>query len=262
MTAGNWTSDQMGRKVRVPESPQRIISLVPSQTELLYDLGLGNRVVGLTKFCVHPAAWLRQKTIVGGTKQFRFEVIDSLQPDLIIGNKEENYQEGIQRLSEKYPVWMSDITTMSDALEMITEVSAICGKANEGKALAQQIRTGLKTVSGAKRGAVVYLIWNKPYMAAGSETFIHEVLSQVGFENCVKEGRYPELTEAMIKEMNPDHVLLSSEPYPFKEVHAKSLQALLPHAKISLVDGEMFSWYGSRMLKLPAYFSKAGWLRN
>jgi ABC-type Fe3+-hydroxamate transport system substrate-binding protein len=244
----------------VPESPQRIISLVPSQTELLYDLGLGNRVVGLTKFCVHPAAWLRQKTIVGGTKQFRFDVIDSLQPDLIIGNKEENYQEGIDRLAENYSVWMSDITTVSDALEMITQVAAICGKASEAKILCEQIRTGFKTVAGRKSGRVVYLIWNKPYMAAGPETFIHEMLSQIGFENCVKQARYPELSEAMIKEMNPDHILLSSEPYPFKQEHAKSLQALLPNAKISLVDGEMFSWYGSRMLKFPAYLSKAGWL--
>ncbi|WP_342626401.1 helical backbone metal receptor [Belliella baltica] len=112
-------TDQLKRKVTIAESPKRIISLVPSQTELLVDLGLGDRIVGVTKFCVHPEGFKEKKQIIGGTKNFHFDKIDQLEPDLIIGNKEENYQEGIEKLAEKYPVWMSDIFDLSDAMEIL-----------------------------------------------------------------------------------------------------------------------------------------------
>lgn len=243
----------MGREVNVPSSPQRIVSLVPSQTELLYDLGLGDRVVGITKFCVHPARWLKEKVIIGGTKKFRFEAIDELEPDLIIGNNEENYQEGIERLATKYPVWMSDIFNPEDALAMIRQISTICNKGQEGSLLADKIDNGLKSIEKRDLGSTLYLIWNKPYMAAGRDTFIHEVLKLAGYENCVQMSRYPEVPESALLEMNPDQVLLSSEPYPFKERHIEEIRALLPKARVRLVDGEIFSWYGSRLLKLPAY---------
>lgn len=246
----------MGREVSIPDSPQRIVSLVPSQTELLYDLGLGDRVVGVTKFCVHPAHWLKEKAIIGGTKKFRFDVIDELQPDLIIGNKEENYQDGIERLATKYPVWMSDIFNPEDALAMIRQVSTICDKEQEGSLLADKIGNELKSIEKQDLGSALYLIWNKPYMAAGRDTFIHEVLDLAGFENCTVESRYPEVSESALLEMNPDHVLLSSEPYPFKEQHIEEMRALLPKARVRLVDGEIFSWYGSRLLKLPAYLKE------
>ncbi|MCE7991375.1 MAG: ABC transporter substrate-binding protein [Roseivirga sp.] len=243
----------MGRAVRIPDSPKRIVSLVPSQTELLYDLGLGDRVVGITKFCVHPAHWLREKTIVGGTKKFRSDTINALRPDLIIGNKEENYKEGIEQLSSKYPVWMSDIFDFKDALEMIRSVAAICNKATEGNVFADKIANGLKTVEKGDFGKTLYLIWNKPYMAAGNNTFIDKVLELAGFDNCAPGPRYPEISESKLTALNPDHVLLSSEPYPFKEQHIAEVKDLLPDAKVQLVDGEIFSWYGSRLLELPAY---------
>ncbi len=246
----------MGRTVEIPGSPQRIVSLVPSQTELLYDLGLAERVVGITKFCVHPAHWLKEKIIVGGTKKFRLEAIDALAPDLIIGNKEENYQEGIEQLAAKYPVWMSDIFNIDDALEMIRQVSGLCNKSGVGKTLVDEITNGLEAVENKPLGKALYLIWNNPYMAAGSSTFIHEVLKLAGFENCAPGSRYPEVTESLIAELNPGYVMLSSEPYPFKEQHIAAIQQILPDAKISLVDGEIFSWYGSRLLKLPSYIKE------
>lgn len=243
----------MGRKLELPFLPQRIISLVPSQTELLYDLGLGDRVVGITKFCVHPRKWLKEKTIVGGTKNFRFDQIDALKPDLIIGNKEENYQEGIETLADKYPIWMSDIVTVQDALDMITAVSEICGETEKGVAMAHDISKGLDNISRTTTGKTLYFIWNKPYMAAGPGTFIHQVMSMAGFENAITEERYPEISDQRLEELNPAYVLLSSEPYPFKQKHVAEVKELLPEAKVELVDGEMFSWYGSRLLKLPAY---------
>ena len=115
-------TDQLGRKLILEKIPQRIISLVPSQTELLFDLGLEEEVVGITKFCIHPDSWFHSKTRIGGTKQFDFEKIKSLQPDLIIGNKEENDKEQIEELMKNFTVWMSDIKTLADACKMICEI--------------------------------------------------------------------------------------------------------------------------------------------
>lgn len=248
--------DQMGRKVNVPEAPLRIISLVPSQTELLYDLGLGSEVVGITKFCVYPQEWRKEKTIVGGTKQVHFDIIDQLQPDLIIGNKEENEEGFITELAKKYPVWMSDISNLNEALDMIEMIGDLTAKEKEAEAIVVDILSGFAELEEryvpAKKA--VYLIWKGPYMAAGQGTFINEMLKVAGFENQVKKDRYPELIVQEIKDLATEVVLLSSEPYPFKDEHIEELKAELPNVEVRLVDGEMFSWYGSRLVKAPAYF--------
>ncbi|MCO6360131.1 ABC transporter substrate-binding protein [Roseivirga pacifica] len=247
--------DQMGRSVEVPELPQRIVSLVPSQTELLYDLGLGDRVVGVTKFCIHPKDWRKTKTIVGGTKNYRFDKIDTLNPDLIIGNKEENEREGIEQLAQLYPVWMSDIYTLADAFEMMRGVGEITGVQDRVEQLIADMKGGFSQLESKKTGKrVLYLIWQKPYMAAGSQTFIDEMLKACGFVNAISEGRYPALTVEEIPALKPDLIFLSSEPYPFKEKHLKALQAIAPNSEVKLVDGEMFSWYGSRLRLATAYF--------
>jgi ABC-type Fe3+-hydroxamate transport system substrate-binding protein len=254
MTATQLHTDQIGRNVEVVMTPQRVVSLVPSQTELLFDLGLAERVVGITKFCIHPEQWFRTKTHVGGTKQLRFDVIESLNPDLIIANKEENNQEDIERLEKKFPVWVSDVNSLDSALEMIQRFGEITD--SDSSKMIHQIGTafdGLKPYVPKKKA--VYLIWKKPYMGVGVDTFINDMLGRCGLENVVTDGRYPELTEEQIVELNPDIVLLSSEPFPFGPTHTKDLSGLLPNATIRLVDGEMFSWYGSRMKLAPFYFS-------
>ena len=246
-------TDQLKRSISKTNSPRRIISLVPSQTELLVDLGLEERIVGVTKFCVHPEGLRKVKTIVGGTKNYRMDVIDSLRPDLIIGNKEENEQIGIQELMDKYPVWMSDIYTLEDSLQMIEGL----GKMLEVEKKAQEITKKLKldfALPLPKKGKAVYLIWKDPIMVAGTDTFINEMLEFAGFENLIPTSRYPVLSEKELVELNPEHLLLSSEPFPFQENHIKFFQSLLQKTKISLVDGEMFSWYGSRLLKAKPYF--------
>ncbi len=247
--------DQMGRSVEVPELPQRIVSLVPSQTELLYDLGLGDRVVGVTKFCIHPKDWRKTKTIVGGTKNYRFDQIDALKPDLIIGNKEENEREGIEQLTQSYPVWMSDIYTLADAFEMMRGVGEITGVQDRVGQLIADVKGGFSQLESKNMGKrVLYLIWQEPYMVAGSQTFIDEMLKACGFVNAVSESRYPALTQEEIQALKPDLVFLSSEPYPFKEKHLKALQAITPNSEVKLVDGEMFSWYGSRLRLATTYF--------
>lgn len=250
--------DQMGRKVQVPENPQRIISLVPSQTELLYDLGLGERVVGITKFCVHPETWFHSKHRVGGTKKVDMEKVRALKPDLIIGNKEENARKDIQALEPEFPVWMSDIRDLESALDMIAALGEITGT----KEKAHEIRSGITQAFSAltplvEPRTVAYFIWREPFMVAGHGTFVNDMLARCGLVNVFDEGdaRYPEITAKEVEDASPEVILLSSEPYPFKQKHIEELQEICPDARVELVDGEFFSWYGSRLLHAPAYFA-------
>ncbi|WP_250632256.1 helical backbone metal receptor [Rhodoflexus caldus] len=249
-------TDQMGRHIALDLPPRRIVSLVPSQTELLFDLGLQKRIAGITKFCIHPAEARAIKTIIGGTKQFRMEVIHRLQPDLIIGNKEENYQEGIEELSRHYPVWMSDIFGLDDALAMIRSIGELTETRTQAATIAQEIADGFAALTAhPTHRRVLYLIWHNPWMAAGKQTFIDDMLQRGGWQNAVTESRYPELSEADMRNLAPDCVFLSSEPFPFREKHIAHVQAIVPHAKILLVDGELFSWYGSRLRHSAAYLA-------
>jgi ABC-type Fe3+-hydroxamate transport system substrate-binding protein len=255
--------DQLGRKIEINKTPQRIISLVPSQTELLFDFGLDQEVIGITKFCIHPEQWFKTKTRVGGTKQLRLEKIKELQPDLIIANKEENVQQQIEELAKDFPVWVSDVNNLSDALEMIESIGRIVNKQLKAKEITDQIegsfaqlQTTIPIAIGNKL-QTCYLIWKDPYMTVGGDTFISDMLSHAGFQNLFQDQtRYPEVTIAQLQTANCQFLLLSSEPFPFKQKHIEELQSLLPNTKIILVDGEMFSWYGSRLLKAPPYFQQ------
>ena len=249
-------TDQTGRTIFLPGFPQRIISLVPSQTELLASLGLDNQVVGITRFCIHPTDWFRPKKRVGGTKQINTAVIHDLKPDLIIANKEENVKEQIEELAAYYPVWVSDVNNLPDACTMIEQIGCLTGKEQRAREMVIEIKKQFsrlpKRLKGRPRTA--YLIWQDPYMTIGGDSFIHSMLEAAGFQNIFgNQTRYPEISIAELQALQPDLLLLSSEPFPFKQQHADRLQALLPSTKIMLVDGEMFSWYGSHLLKATDY---------
>ncbi|MCP4438300.1 MAG: ABC transporter substrate-binding protein [Aureispira sp.] len=251
-------NDQLGRTLVFKEKPKRIISVVPSQTELLWYLGLEEEVVGITKFCIHPDSWYRTKTRVGGTKTLDFEKIAALSPDLIIANKEENTQSEIEALMELYPVWISDIYTVEDALDMMTTVGDLLGKKQQAVELVNELSPKFEALKQASVGAesykVAYFIWQGPYMVAGSDTFIQHLLELSGFDNVFgKMQRYFEVTMEDLRVATPDLILLSSEPYPFKEKHIKAFQTVCPNAQVLLVDGELFSWYGSRLLGTVDY---------
>lgn len=238
-----------------------VVSLVPSQTELLFDLGVGERVVGVTKFCVHPPQARQQATVVGGTKQVDFDRIAALQPDLILVNKEENTRADVEHLAERYPVWVSDVADFSSALDMIHQVGALVGAGTRAEILAREIEVSFAALAATAAARppcpVAYLIWRKPWMAAGGGTFIHDMLARAGFANVFRHlGRYPEVTAAALAAAAPARVLLSSEPYPFRAKHLAEVQALCPAAQVQLVDGELFSWYGSRLLGSAAYLQK------
>lgn len=247
--------DQIGNRIELKEVPKRIISLIPSQSEYLWDLGLKEELVGISKFCIHPKEMFEQKVRVGGTKQLDLEKIRALKPDLIIGNKEENVKEQIEELKTEFNVWMSDMNTLDEAYEMMLQLGQICGKKVESERMVEQIKNELNQITDIfdhKKAA--YFIWNKPYMVAGSNTFIHEVLKHVGIQNCFADkSRYPETTIDELRQLQPHYLFLSSEPFPFQTQHVNEIQTQLPDCKVVLVDGEMFSWYGSHLLSLRTY---------
>jgi ABC-type Fe3+-hydroxamate transport system substrate-binding protein len=250
-------TDQLNNTIKLTSYPKRIISLVPSQSELLWDLGIREELVGITKFCVHPREMFRTMTHIGGTKTVSIEKVKSLKPDLIIGNKEENEQSQITALQKEFTVWMSDIYNLQDSLTMIGAVGQLVNRAEEATRLKESIASSFLNLQSKQR-SVLYLIWKNPYMAAGRATFIGDMLSKMGLINSVVDdnGRYPELSSEDIRTLNPELIFLSSEPYPFKEKHIQELQTLLPQTKIVLVDGELFSWYGSRLRKSVAYVNE------
>lgn len=256
------STDQLQKEIQLSVLPQRIVSLVPSQTELLAAIGLNEEVIGITKFCVHPNHWFRSKQRIGGTKNVAIEKVRALQPDLIIANKEENVREQVLELEKIAPVWTSDIHSIEDALSMMQSMGELTGKTAEANSLITTIeakRALLQTLINdtKKRLRVVYLIWKDPYMAAGGDTFIDTMLQACGWNNCLgNRMRYPEISLSELAQLRPDLVLLSSEPYPFQQKHIAELQQVLPGTRIVLADGEMFSWYGIRMANAFDYFRK------
>jgi ABC-type Fe3+-hydroxamate transport system substrate-binding protein len=252
------SKDMMGRAVFIPKDPQRIISLVPSLSELLYSLGLDNRVVGITKFCVHPHVWEESKAKVGGTKKVNIKAIQALNPDLIIANKEENSAQDIEVLSSLYPVWVSDINSFDEALHAIEWLGEITQSEKRASYLNFAIHKAWSNIAlhEIPSRTCAYLIWNDPLMAVGRGCFINSILEKLNLSNIITEKRYPEISFAFLRKEKPDYIFLSSEPYPFKKTHRNKIQQELPDSKIILVDGEMFSWYGSRMIAATDYFNR------
>jgi len=251
--------DQLGDTIELSQPPQRIISLVPSQTELLIYLGLKDRIVGITKFCVHPKELRAQKTVVGGTKQVNLEKIKALTPDLIIANKEENTQQMVENLKTICPVWVSDVNTLEDNYSLINQLGDLCDVKKKATLLISLTREKqqlfVERIKEVPLASVVYLIWNQPIMGAGSPSFIDALLQLNKFDNLLSSAasRYPEVESLALEKAQ--HILLSSEPFPFTEKHKQSF-GIESNATLSLVDGEYFSWYGSRLLKAFDYFVK------
>ena len=252
--------DQLNRKVVLQQAPQRIVSLVPSQTELLVDLGLRQEIVGVTKFCVHPEDLRKTKKIVGGTKKVKIDRIKDLNPDIILCNKEENTEEMVHELEQISPVHVSDVKTIDDALSLILQYGEMFRKREKATEISENIRElredFVRDISLLPRKRVAYFIWQNPYMVVGRDTFINHLLELNGLENVFLEedSRYPEVELEQLEEREVDLVLLSSEPFPFEEKHKKHFLKKENAFEIYLVDGEYFSWYGSRLLAAFGYF--------
>lgn len=249
-------NDQLRRTIRIEDTPKRIVSLVPSQTELLVDLGLEKYIVGITRFCVHPAFLKQIKAKVGGTKKVNFRKVKELEPDIILCNKEENTKEMVEELEKISPVHISDVANLNDSYDLISQYGKIFNCEALATTLANSIQKKAKSLeelacSSPKR-KVAYFIWNEPLMVAGKGTFINSMLQLNNFENVFFQNRYPETSFEELRKMEIDICMLSSEPFPFKEEHKEKF---MPYAKkVQIVDGEYFSWYGSRLLEALEYF--------
>ncbi|MEM9681485.1 MAG: helical backbone metal receptor [Bacteroidota bacterium] len=253
--------DQLGRKLHLKHTPQRIVSLVPSQSELLVDLGLESSIVAVTKFCVHPKHLRKTKSVVGGTKQVHIEKIKAVQPDIILCNKEENTKAMIEELESIAPVHISDIYNLEDTLQLIQHYGNMFNVESKAQSLVKDIQSERAhfqfTTKINKTKKVAYFIWKDPWMVAGGNTFINTMLGEAGFNNIYADlERYPEVALEDEYLQEADIIFLSSEPYPFKDKHIDVLKSSWPQKTISIVDGELFSWYGSRLLKAYDYFKR------
>lgn len=259
--------DQLNRAIELPEKAElTIVSIVPSQTEYLYDIGLSKQIIGITKFCIHPNELFKSCAKVGGTKQLDIEKIKSLNPDIIIANKEENEKSQIEELEKHFPVWISDIYTLDDAYDMMLRLGEIFQKKEQANRIVEEIRVSLQTIYAKRKklintnSRIAYFIWREPWMLAGKNTFIDHILGEMGYENIAihlsEPNRYPEIQVDALQEIYQNaafDIFLSSEPYPFKEKHIAELKSYFPGANIRLVDGEIFSWYGSRLRYLSNF---------
>ena len=245
----------------------RIVSLVPSITELICDLGLAEQLVGRTGFCVHPRAVVRQIPKVGGTKDIRLAAIQALKPTHVIVNVDENRREGAEALAAFVPeVIVTHPLAPRDNLDLYRRLGAIFDRRSEAEGLCEQFEQAYAELrSGAPRRdeQVLYLIWREPWMTVARDTYISRTLALVNWHTTPEDTslRYPEIR---IEEYagRVDRVLLSSEPFHFKERHLAEVRAAVPGAEVALIDGEMTSWYGSRAIRgmryLGEYAARAG----
>lgn len=254
--------DQLGREITLHKTPVRIVSLVPSQTELLCDLALENELVGITKFCVHPFHLKSTKTIVGGTKKVDFEKIKALEPDFILCNKEENSFDFLPELEKIAPTYFSDVNTIQDSIDLILRLGSIFNRRTESDNLAHKIEFKLNDFKQFTKDKplrkVAYFIWAKPWMVVGNDTYINEILKLNNFENIYSNySRYPKVEINKIRhDGDPDVVILSSEPFDFKDEHAMEIASFTNRSITVFGDGEFFSWPGSRLLLALDYFKE------
>jgi ABC-type hemin transport system substrate-binding protein len=258
--------DDLGRAIHLAQPPRRIVSLVPSLTELVWSLGAGSRLVGVTRYCTEPAALVAPLPKIGGTKNPQVAAIVALQPDLVLANSEENRREEFEQLlAAGLCLYVSFPTTVAAAADGIERLAAVLGVAAPGQALAGAIRAGLASLGPqpAKRVRVFCPIWRKPWMSIGGDTFAGDLLQYCGGEN-VSAGwpsRYPVVSLDEIARESPEVILLPDEPYPFQARHRALLGGLADTpagrtGRIYLVDGKALSWYGPRTPAALRYFHR------
>jgi ABC-type Fe3+-hydroxamate transport system substrate-binding protein len=251
--------DALGKHHEVAAGTARIVSLVPSITELLFDLGLGAQLVGRTGFCVHPTDRVRKVSKVGGTKTIDVPRIKRLQPTHLIVNIDENPQALVEEVARFVPhVIVTHPTHVRDNLALYRLLGGIFGRDEQAGTLCRRFESAYAQCTGQAAGwprqKVLYLIWKSPWMTVSTDTYIADMLSAIGWNNAAPKSnvRYPtvELTPRTLAGVS--FVLLPSEPYGFRERHCVEILELLPpgsKTRVALIDGAMTSWYGSRAIE-------------
>ena len=251
--------DASGVAVELPRPPRRIVSLVPSTTEILCALGLGEALVGITVYCVEPRDVVRGKTRIGGEKNPDLEKIRTLEPDLVIANIEENVRDDIDRLRAwSIPVWVTYPRTVAEGIQLIGELGELTGSPARAAELLRDIEPLHERVrmATARRPPVTvfYPIWRGPYMTINGDTYIHDMLKVCGARNIFAERpeRYPTVTLDEVAARRPDVILLPDEPFRFRRTHLADFVKYtdvpaVRDGRIHLVDGKPFSWHGPRI---------------
>ena len=251
-------TDAIGQHHEFSDSPKRIVSMVPSTTETLYKVGVGDRIVGVTRYCVHPSSAMQDNTIVGGTKQCNYERIASLNPDVVFCNQEENTPEMVQTFQDMgIPVVVAFPKTHAEALNDIRDICSLFDNPSQFTKWKAQFQSSITTLPSTGF-SYLYLIWRKPWMVAGPNTFIHQQLSLIGGQNVHDKTseRYITIEIENLIEFK-GHILLSSEPYPFVQKHKEELVHLgLSVDRIHFINGEYCSWHGVRMLDSIQYLQQ------
>lgn len=269
--------DDMRRKIILPQPLQRIVSLVPSDTETLFDLGVGDRVVGRTRYCVEPAAQVSDVQVVGGTKDIDVDQIMSLSPDLVLANQEENSRANLEALAERGArVFVSFPKRFNDAIAHVARLARFVGASERAKDI---VREGYARLDDSRQGepiSVFVPIWREPLMTFSDNTYSHDLLARCGAQNVFadrerqyplkadlgersplpadqvanRDRRYPRIQESEIIERAPELILLPDEPHEFSEADKSYFAGLdTPAARegrIHFVDGKDLFWPGSR----------------
>ena len=257
-------TDSTDKKINFFETPKRVVSLIPSITETLFDLGVGDTVAGISKYCVYPAEAVKGKRKVGGQKNPDFEEIKKIDPDLIILNWEENKPEHIDYLSLRYKTWITYPKTVSDAEQLLLELGQVFGVETKAAEFTDEIRNSVIKLRSHRRAKLkaLYLIWRNPWMSINHDTFIHHVMDVHHLENVYRHHpkRYFNVTSEDIEAANPDVIILPDEPYHFLEKHKLEFFHLSVSAvksqRIFLADGTYFCWYGTRTAKASKYIQE------
>ncbi len=257
--------DVLGREVTVPDPPRRVVSLIPSVTEICFALGAGDRIVGITRFCTEPPAGVAGKVRVGGEKNPDLDLIRSLQPDLVIANVEENRKADVEALAGSgIPVYIIFPRTVGEGAGLLRDLGGLLGEPTAGDALAARVEAALEEVAGLRAGRrpvrVFCPIWKNPWMACNRDTYVHDVLLTCGGENITAEKpeRYPRVTLEEVAAAAPEVILLPDEPFRFGPKHTPLFQAFpampaVRAGRVYCIDGKWISWYGPRMAEaLPA----------
>jgi iron complex transport system substrate-binding protein len=250
-------TDHLGRQVTFPHPPKRIISLVPAITETMYYLDLEDTIVGRTRFCKFPQEKVLKAKNIGGTKEIKLDRINQLKPDLIIAEKEENTKEIVETLEKHYPVFVFEVQKEQDVYRMIKDLGFLTDRKSESIQMIKEIQQRLDSLPKVFDKRAAYVIWKKPYMVVGKDTYIQSILTKLGFINpfLSLDERYPVITEEDFQNANLEYIFLATEPYPFREKHIKEFEAMVPQAKTLIIDGEMF-WYGAKMIQAAEYFKR------
>lgn len=254
-------TDSDGVAHNFPSVPRRVVSLVPAQTETLYELGLEQNMIGITNKCVYPYHLIPTKVTVGTPNDFQIEKIEALQPDLIIIDDSFTHKNDIAQLKNIAPVWNSRTEHFDDVLKNIEAYGILFNKRTDAQKWLEKLeysyKNFLRFVAAKPIRKAAYLVSRTPYIAVGNNPFINEVLALNNFENIYAEREFP-FSEVEIRKIriqgDPDIVFLASGMYDFDEEHAFEIGRSTHHAKTVFVDGDFFSANGVRLFKSFEYF--------